>query len=1358
MIKLARQGRNYQTFRGNPEQKLFYIVNNFLGGINTEFSDDSSDVTDFETIINFDMDKLGTLNKRGGFGEINALSEIFNKLDINNDFPVVHNRTEEYPNPEDTNDNIIYMKLLRNDNNCFRNLAGFTGENAYRKYQQMYGFQNNSFKLLIITSRFPDLVGVDPYSVAWLYQCSLPELQYENGEPTNTDTMTITCNKVILPVVFSWDRNLMNLETIEFYDKIYFTGNDKCLVSFDRSVTVNSDQTLTNAFSYSGYINAPVGINKSTHTPSGLEVRHIGFNVLCDDPLHDIDTQGISTDSIQGVFVCTTDNKPLLEIPLGQKFLLNIIYTNETNNNFDIEFKEGDNVLTFESAVNSTLSRNGLKVYEIKFKDVPSGEVEIKITKTGATLEPYYDYYSVAQPDKEAKTVSHLNIGDYGICEMYNRAVYYKNDTIWFSDVNNFNYIPNYNYVTLPIEPTDKITKICYFKKSYIIFTKQRIYKMVGSFGTSDFALQPVNTSLGCHAGNTVIPIEDTLYFSSPRGLYALRSSQFVEGFENVKELDLKVKKLTSDFTKYSEELNNPAIRYNGVSERAYATRYKDKYLLFYNNYNDKGDYAAMNDLDVLCYQFDIGAFTTYRFKEKPTFLFMVDNAIENFSIQKEDELYTDEEILFNYDFQNNGITDLSSNHNDATIVGDLPRNKGVGLSFDGANDYAQIGSVNGSNFRNGYFITLDMKLNNYNTNTDETIFDFTVSERIPPTTVSGTISNIIGNEIEFKLEYTITPNSNTFTDTVSYRLIAKKLNGTFNRAVLKLYNYKLEAWSLWGETLIDNSNYIEKDDLSQQEFLLDSGVFSYVRTDNNKEYHSNWRLYLNFEAYLYNFAGGPTATWDRATYSGGSTNIDLGYPYSSTELINLDKSRGKSLILSFSTTSGSYRMTFQNVLDGDRHLWGISIVRNTSDYTISLYKDLVLISSQNIDEKYISNNIRDLCYLGCKSGTGHFFNGEIYKFAIGSDSLNDKNVLYYDFWQGTGTSITDIHGIPATINGCTWLTISGFYFNYILHGGYLRLPAFNNVYFSNGFKIEFTGIIDSSSYTAGKTLTILDLATTNNPINDINNYINVSAKDNILTFSTLSSTYKTYKVSTPFTPNVVHDFLINCVNTGNGYTISMKIDDVLVNEQSFRYGGIIDLDRINNFIGTSVNGDLSYSFGGSLSKFKITVYASSSPIIVYRAKVCEFDTTPTDFGKPIYLELKTKGLNMNYPQHLKKLKHIFVKAIGGYNYGELFFTLFGDGYIVNDPKIYSYYINEEGQVVQDYEYAKNLSIDERVSLLGNMRLDKTKLGEGTYQLRKLIIPKKCKNFALLIYGDSNDYISLESFGFVLKLGKVKEG
>ena len=49
---MANNSKGYQTFRGNPENKLFYIIDNFMGGINTEFTDDRSSVADFEHLVN----------------------------------------------------------------------------------------------------------------------------------------------------------------------------------------------------------------------------------------------------------------------------------------------------------------------------------------------------------------------------------------------------------------------------------------------------------------------------------------------------------------------------------------------------------------------------------------------------------------------------------------------------------------------------------------------------------------------------------------------------------------------------------------------------------------------------------------------------------------------------------------------------------------------------------------------------------------------------------------------------------------------------------------------------------------------------------------------------------------------------------------------------------------------------------------------------------------------------------------------------------------------------------------------------------------------------------------------------------
>ena len=217
----------YQTHRGNPETKLFYLVDQLTGGINTDFSDDTSPDNEFKSIVNFNMDKRGSLYKRMGFGKLNAVSEIFNLFDR---IPFTKGKTPEEPNPEDTNDNIVYAKMLKNDNNCFRNLSAFTGEKSYRKYQEIYGGQNNTFELLMITTSL-----YLNTSTAWLFTCTLPKLKYDSdGQELPEDTIIVSSQVYDLPVVFNWDRNLCNIDTIEFFDKIYFTENDKGLVCFDR--------------------------------------------------------------------------------------------------------------------------------------------------------------------------------------------------------------------------------------------------------------------------------------------------------------------------------------------------------------------------------------------------------------------------------------------------------------------------------------------------------------------------------------------------------------------------------------------------------------------------------------------------------------------------------------------------------------------------------------------------------------------------------------------------------------------------------------------------------------------------------------------------------------------------------------------------------------------------------------------------------------------------------------------------------------------------------------------------------------------------------------------------------------------
>ena len=1463
----------YQTYRGNSENKLFYLIDQLVGGINTDFSDDGSPDNEFKSIVNFTMDKRGSLYKRMGFGKLTAVSEIFAMY---NDTPEVKNKTVEYPNPEDYNDNLVYIKILRNDNNCFRNLSAFTGEKAYRKYQELYGSQNNTFKVLMITTNKQYNT-----SKAWLYSCNLPPLEYdEHGDPTDTETIVISQTITILPVIFKWDRNLTNIDTVEVFDKIYFTNNNKGLVCFDRK---------TDTFSYYG---AAIGNTANqAYKPSPMEIRKVGFNVLGTDPLHWVDYQGLTTDSIQGMYLTTTDGKPTTVIPSTGSFKLNILYTG-TDNGFTIVFKEGENERSASVTVDSTSSATGLKVYDVVFTTVPTSNVEIKITKTGASINDYYDYYDVGAVDQEIKAVTHLNIGEYDMLEMYNRAVYFKDDTIWFSELNNFHYVPNYNYVSLPIEPTDKITRIVYFRNVYVIFTKFRIYKMANAFGDADFQVVPLNLSIGCHAPHTIVPIENVLYFASTRGIYQLISSAAYGNsansltFENVKEIDTKVKSLTANVTMYLGELTDPAVRYNGISEYSYAIRYKDKYMLFFNTAYEQGDIAALQNLDVLVYNYDMKAFTEIRFTEKPTFMFMLDGAIETYCTVPQKEEYSVEETLLEYDFgdvENGIIEDQSGNGYDARTVGSAIVRPGIGVTLDGDNNYIKTSVINSNfNLKNGFKVIADTNITSfsdaflYNLKqaiaTGQTISqNFTISTNwangykadlicnTSPDNVSKTVTvyyilryyrantNINGvQDGKFSLIDTTTGNVLIPETAFSYNL-GSSLNRDVKTGSFVInqgdeqysHNWKLNVSSYYPTytTVREKGSNTSFDVTKNSQFSQYYGIrvngyaeatdfgciLHYTPYAHCAQYGSLYvgdralYAYINGTQHDHNIPGISNDGSVPRDYSGGEQTQDIYYNGDSQQAtidatwniratikgtyrenveidefnVTLPLSKNKQEITwNAFTLVGSFNVVLEQMLNlsyknlaikiNDEHSlkvicnseyqeysvditnsnksilgahkFRVVYTKGNDSYTVVIYIDNAIFGQTTVPLDTIVNSNRDASIIG--SGIV----GDINDFEILLS--DDSKILVYDFDAGKGTVITDKSGNNLTgnlIGNVDWVVEDGIK----LDGEtcYATIPTLgSNVPFSNGYSIEF----ECKFANINQISKIIDLAGDYNTgtLGDLRCSINCGKIDmtNTLVFESHGISKKKTGISYG-NINLLekHKWKYDVKDNGTKYVVTLYCDDEVVATDNFNYGGISNIIRRSNFIGKS-NRPGDDLFKGILYSLKITINKSPNPAPIYENDMFEYDTTYDEFGKDMEIELETKGINLQYPIHNKKLKNIFVKGLGGYSYKEFFCEVYADGHLVNDPRKYRYYIDDEtGQVVYDYTEDRELSFDEKVSLLGNMRLDKTKLGNNTYQTKKLIIPSKGKNFALKIYGTSSDYLSIESFGFVCKLGKVKE-
>lgn len=528
-----------QGISGNPETKYVWLTEEFTGGVNIAYADDNTADSEFRQLLNYNLDSRGALEKRKGYTRNTGLTELLfsDKYGTVPEFPMFSRNTLSLLDSDVKN--IVLFKFLDNTNNIWALL----GDMESVEYFQSRIVTDITYNLkILIIAQYND--GSNKYFI--------------NKYTVTKDNVTREGKTGVLDVDVVADRNFMSVACGEDTVKLYITANKQGLIIFDKE---------TDEFSY---ISAKSGAENVAYKPNSIEIRKVGFNVLGDDPLSWIDSSNLTTESIQGVYLTTTDRIPVLIVPSSYKFQINIIYTG-TKNEFDITLKDStksqDNDITIEATKNAEFSKDGLAVYDIVIKVQPTGEVEfnIKFKDSTVNVSTYRDYYSIGTVDPQAQKVEKLNVGEMKCIEIAQRLVYYGGNTVWFSEINRYDYIPNYNYVLFPLENTDEIVKISYYRTSYMVFTKRRIYKLLGTFGSDDFAITMVSDSIGCVAPESVYMVDNKMFFLSQVGLKALKNDVFRENLENIEDLDEKV---------------SPYIYEN---EYAYGFLYKDQYVLINN-------------------------------------------------------------------------------------------------------------------------------------------------------------------------------------------------------------------------------------------------------------------------------------------------------------------------------------------------------------------------------------------------------------------------------------------------------------------------------------------------------------------------------------------------------------------------------------------------------------------------------------------------------------------------------------------------------------------------------------------------------------------------------------------------------
>jgi hypothetical protein len=105
-----------------------------------------------------------------------------------------------------------------------------------------------------------------------------------------------------------------------------------------------------------------------------------------------------------------------------------------------------------------------------------------------------------------------------------------------------------------------------------MIFTRERIYKMSGTFGGQDFQIQIVSDAIGCISPFSIKAFNNTIVFMTHDGLYRIKQNYYSGGLENVEKID---KQLTG-VVPYNVEL--------------YSVLHNEQYFLFYDYPNTNPD------------------------------------------------------------------------------------------------------------------------------------------------------------------------------------------------------------------------------------------------------------------------------------------------------------------------------------------------------------------------------------------------------------------------------------------------------------------------------------------------------------------------------------------------------------------------------------------------------------------------------------------------------------------------------------------------------------------------------------------------------------------------------------------------
>lgn len=342
----------YQPHRGNPEAKQYFLINNFVGGINTLSADDLISTIEAREVLNMNVSGSGMINKREGFGYATVMNNL-----LANALPTGFNYSD-----------ILFVKVIKSEGNITKYIEEF---DSWEEFLSFIRYRPYKLNILIgyVTNEDPDefdrvnvkvdLIrlanneGDDTLSGGFFDTLTFDSIYNED----NIDYFLSTAGETLEGGLFQVVSEIENMATfnnvlvdgnkVTNIDLVSYLGKEFILlpqISRELDGLLQIDEVENNVYETTIIDDTnPDALYKPNPIDLDAEVSPLGgYNMLYSTPIEHV-ANHTSLRSLRGIYLTSPSTGKGYEdigIPVDGSFRVNVLFTGSgiTTESFNLEF------------------------------------------------------------------------------------------------------------------------------------------------------------------------------------------------------------------------------------------------------------------------------------------------------------------------------------------------------------------------------------------------------------------------------------------------------------------------------------------------------------------------------------------------------------------------------------------------------------------------------------------------------------------------------------------------------------------------------------------------------------------------------------------------------------------------------------------------------------------------------------------------------------------------------------------------------------------------------------------------------------------------------------------------------------